>query len=52
MYSLVVFTLVLITVLGAMVDSMVDSEVGTASGGFAVRVDSNPANPVNDPAGR
>ncbi len=50
MYSLVVFTLVLITVLGAIVDSMVDSEVRNASGGFPVRVDFNPANPVPDPS--
>lgn len=50
MYSLVVFTLVLITVLGSMIDSTVDSEVANASGGFAVRVDFNPSNPVPDPA--
>ena len=49
MYSLVVFTLVLITVLGAMVNSLVDSAVRDASGGFALRLDFNPANPVPDP---
>jgi putative ABC transport system permease protein len=50
MYSLVVFTLVLITVLGAMIDSLVDGAVKDASGGYALRVDFNPANPVPDPA--
>jgi len=50
MYSLVVFTLVLITVLGGLIDATVDNEVANASGGFAVRADFNPANPVRDPA--
>jgi putative ABC transport system permease protein len=50
MYSLVVFTLVLITVLGSMIQSLVDSEVTHASGGFAIRADFNRANPVPDPA--
>jgi len=50
MYSLVVFTLVLITVLGGLIDATVDNEVANASGGFAVRADFNPANPVPDPA--
>jgi putative ABC transport system permease protein len=50
MYSLVVFTLVLITVLGSMIQSLVDGEVTHASGGFPIRVDFNPANPVPDPA--
>jgi putative ABC transport system permease protein len=50
MYSLVVFTLVLITVLGGLIDATVDNEVANASGGFAVRADFNPANPVSDPA--
>jgi putative ABC transport system permease protein len=50
MYSLVVFTLVLITVLGSMIQSLVDGEVRNASGGFSLRVDFNPANPVPDPA--
>lgn len=49
MYSLVVFTLVLITVLGSMISSTVDKEVANASGGFAIRADFNPANPVPDP---
>jgi putative ABC transport system permease protein len=50
MYSLVVFTLVLITVLGGLIDATVDNEVANASGGFAIRADFNPANPVPDPA--
>ena len=50
MYSLVVFTLVLITVLGNLVNATVDNEVRNASGGFAVRADFNAANPVPDPA--
>jgi putative ABC transport system permease protein len=50
MYSLVVFTLVLITVLGNLVNATVDNEVANASGGFAIRADFNPANPVPDPA--
>src|SRR6266545_3154033 len=50
MYSLVVFTLVLITVLGGLINATVDNEVANASGGFAVRADFNPANPVPDPA--
>jgi putative ABC transport system permease protein len=50
MYSLVVFTLVLITVLGGLIGATVDNEVANASGGFAVRADFNPANPVPDPA--
>jgi putative ABC transport system permease protein len=50
MYSLVVFTLVLIAVLGGLIDATVDNEVANASGGFAVRADFNPANPVPDPA--
>jgi putative ABC transport system permease protein len=50
MYSLVVFTLVLITVLGGLINATVDNEVANASGGFAIRADFNPANPVPDPA--
>ncbi len=49
MYSLVVFTLVLITVLGGLIDATVNNEVANASGGFAVRADFNPANPVPGP---
>jgi putative ABC transport system permease protein len=50
MYSLVVFTLVLMTVLGAMIGATVDEEVASASGGFAVRADFNPSSPIIDPA--
>jgi putative ABC transport system permease protein len=50
MYSLVVFTLVLITVFGNLINSTVDNEVANASGGFAIRTDFSPANPVPDPA--
>jgi putative ABC transport system permease protein len=50
MYSLVVFTLILMTVLGAMISATVDSEVANASGGFAVRADFNPSSPILDPA--
>ena len=49
MYGLVVFTLVLITVLGNLINATTDSEVANASGGYAVRTDFNPAAPVADP---
>jgi putative ABC transport system permease protein len=52
MYGLVVFTLVLISVLGAVIDSGVDRAVAEASGGYALRVDYNPQAPVADPAER
>jgi putative ABC transport system permease protein len=52
MYGLVVFTLVLISVLGSVIDSGVDRAVAQASGGYALRVDYNPSAPVQDPAGR
>jgi putative ABC transport system permease protein len=48
----VVFTLVLISVLGAVIDSGVDRAVAQASGGYALRVDYNPSSPVQDPAER
>ena len=50
MYSLVVFTLVLITVLGSLIGSTVDSEVANASGGFGMRAKFNPAAQLGDPA--
>ena len=50
MYGLVVFTLVLITVLGNLISATTDSEVRNASGGYAVRADFNPSAPVADPA--
>jgi putative ABC transport system permease protein len=52
MYGLVVFTLVLISVLGAVIDAGVDRAVAEASGGYALRVDYNPSAPIADPAGR
>jgi putative ABC transport system permease protein len=52
MYGLVVFTLVLISVLGAVIDAGVDRAVVEASGGYALRVDYNPSAPIPDPAGR
>jgi putative ABC transport system permease protein len=52
MYGLVVFTLVLISVLGSVIDSGVDRAVAQASGGYALRVDYNPSAPVDDPTAR
>jgi putative ABC transport system permease protein len=52
MYGLVVFTLVLISVLGTVIDAGVDRAVASASGGYALRVDWNPQAPVPDPAAR
>src|SRR5918992_5004521 len=52
MYGLVVFTLVLISVLGAVIDSGVNRAVAQASGGYALRVDYNPSAPIADPAER
>jgi putative ABC transport system permease protein len=50
MYGLVVFTLVLISVLGSVIGAGVDQAVAQASGGYALRVDYNPSAPVGDPA--
>ena len=52
MYGLVVFTLVLISVLGSVIDSGVDRAVAQASGGYALRVDYNPSAPIRHPAQR
>ncbi|HET9291225.1 MAG TPA: FtsX-like permease family protein, partial [Actinomycetes bacterium] len=52
MYGLVVFTLVLISVLGTVINAGVDRAVATASGGYALRVDWNSQAPVTDPAAR
>src|SRR6266540_3912274 len=49
MYGLVVFTLVLITVLGGIIQATLGNEVGNASGGFALRADFNPSAAVADP---
>src|SRR5512132_3361718 len=50
MYGLVVFTLVLITVIGNLISAGTDAEVANASGGFGVRTDFNPSAPIGDPA--
>jgi putative ABC transport system permease protein len=50
MYGLVVFTLVFITVLSALVDATVNRQVTSATGGYSVRADFNPATPVWTPA--
>ena len=50
MYGLVVFTLVLITVIGNLISAGTNAEVANASGGFGVRADFNPSAPVGDPA--
>ncbi|HVD16625.1 MAG TPA: FtsX-like permease family protein [Actinomycetota bacterium] len=50
MYGLVVFTLVLLTVLGNVISSSVGEAVADASGGFAIRADFNPSGPVTDPS--
>jgi putative ABC transport system permease protein len=52
MYGLVVFTLVLISVLGSVIGSTMDRAVAEASGGYALRVDYNPSAPVADQARR
>jgi putative ABC transport system permease protein len=49
MYGLVVFTLVLISVLGSVIDSGVDGAVAEASGGYALRVDYHPSATAGDP---
>ena len=49
MYGLVVFTLVLISVLGSVIDSGVDG-VAQASGGYPLRVDYHPSAAIGDPA--
>jgi putative ABC transport system permease protein len=51
MYGLVMFTLVFITVMSALLDSTVSRQVASASGGFAIRADFNPAAPIADPVG-
>jgi putative ABC transport system permease protein len=50
MYGLVVFTLVLITVIGNLISAGTNAEVRNASGGFGVRADFNPSAPLGDPA--
>ncbi len=50
MYGLVVFTLVVITVMSALFLSTVSRQVASASGGFGIRADFNPAAPIADPS--
>jgi len=50
MYGLVVFTLVIITVMSALFLSTVTRQVASASGGFGIRADFNPAAPIADPS--
>jgi putative ABC transport system permease protein len=52
MYGLVVFTLVLISVLGSVIDASMNRAVAAATGGYALRVDYNPSAPVADPVAR
>ena len=52
MYGLVVFTLVLIAVLGTVIDSGMDRAVAETSGGYALRADWNPSGRAADPAAR
>jgi putative ABC transport system permease protein len=49
MYSLVVFTLVLITVLGSLIGATVDTEVANAASGFGMRAKFNPSAQLGDP---
>ncbi|GAA1962143.1 ABC transporter permease [Catenulispora subtropica] len=45
MYSLIVFTLVLLSVLNSMIQGTVSQGVSFATGGYALRLDYNPATP-------
>jgi putative ABC transport system permease protein len=50
MYSIVVFTIVLIAQISAVIDASVDKSIAQATAGYSVRVDYNPNAPVPDPA--
>jgi putative ABC transport system permease protein len=50
MYSLVVFTLVFMTVFSHLFANQIDTFTANVSGGYHVRVDSNPSNPIPVPA--
>ena len=50
MYGMVVFVLVFITTLSALVQGTVSRSVASASGGFGIRADFNPAAPIRDPS--
>ena len=49
MYSIVVFTIVLIAQISAVIDASVNSSIAKATAGYSVRVDYNPNAPVPDP---
>jgi putative ABC transport system permease protein len=49
MYSIVVFTIVLIAEISAVIDASVDTSIAQATAGYSVRVDYNPNAPVRDP---
>jgi putative ABC transport system permease protein len=49
MYSIVVFTIVLIAEISAVIDASVDGSIAQATAGYSVRVDYNPNAPVTDP---
>ena len=49
MYSIVVFTIVLIVQINAVIASSVDTAVAQATAGYSIRVDYNANNPVVDP---
>ena len=50
MYSIVVFTIVLITQINAIISASVDGQVREATAGYSIRVDYNPNAPTTDPA--
>lgn len=49
MYSIVVFTIVLITQINAIIAASVDGQVREATAGYSLRVDYNPNSPTADP---
>jgi putative ABC transport system permease protein len=49
MYSIVVFTLVLITEINGIISANVDEEVADATSGYSLRVDFNPTAEISDP---
>ncbi|OHV32282.1 MULTISPECIES: ABC transporter permease [Pseudofrankia] len=49
MYSLIIFTLVIITEIGAIIGAGTDQAVVEASAGYAIRADMAPSTPIGDP---
>jgi putative ABC transport system permease protein len=49
MYSLIIFTLVIITEIGAIIAAGTDQAVVEASAGYAIRVDVSSSTPIRDP---